>query len=141
MKYIIILSFTMIYLNTKSQITGNWYFNSNTNLFETDIILAYKINLTPKDTSSLLTFDNHNNNLHYCPIYLNLQYGNTTEIYCTRNNFTDTKYLYFNDTIQMIFYNNCYELTISEIKNFSKQQLQSIWRIKNFVFQNRDTQQ
>ena len=123
MKYIIFITFLIVSFTSKCQIAGNWFFNSNTNLFNIDTLIAYKTNPNPKDTSSLLNFDTINN-VEYCPKYFIKSIGNAISINCSSNGYSDSKYLKYNDTLQIIFHNTYYPLTDSEIKKLNKKQLE-----------------
>ena len=129
MKYIIFIIFLTVSFTSKCQIAGNWFFSTNINLFNTDKLIAYKTNPNPKDTSALLNFDTINN-VEYCPKYFIKSIGNAISINCSPNGYSDSKYLKYNDTLQIIFHNIYYPLTDSEIKKLNKKQLEEHY--KNF---------
>ena len=129
MKYftlIICISFSLI---SKSQIKGNWYFNSNVDLFKTDTLKAFKT--CTKDTTSVLRFDT-SNYVEYCSNYFvtNLEIGTSAGImiHCEPNEFSESRYLKYNDTLQIIFFNPYFPLTDLEIKKLNHTELKEHYK-------------
>ena len=129
MKYftlIICISFSLI---SKSQIKGNWYFNSNVDIFKTDTLKAFKT--YTKDTTSVLRFDT-SNYVEYCSNYFvtNLEIGTSAGImiHCEPNEFSESIYLKYNDTLQIIFFNPYFPLTDLEIKKLNHTELQKHYK-------------
>ena len=109
---------------SKAQIIGNWYFNKNQDLFITDTVEAFSSYPIPKDTMSVIKLDS-NNYFEYCPLYfVNLAVDvGVISIYCSKIQFSDSKYFYYNDTLQLIFHNTYFPLTGAEIRKLNRKQL------------------
>ena len=111
------------------QINGNWVLEKKNSIDKDTVSFFKKDRIVLTDTFSLLTLDEFGT-FNFCEEYTEKQTSDGGMIVgCVKSIFSDGEYIYQNDSIRLIFFNNCFRLTKNEMNEMSDEDLKNHFKI------------